>query len=200
MQLKEVLKLVGAGLTGVYLALKIHRPQRPLSEFVKIYGAISIEFRHQLETVLLQTMLPAVSEQDRDSLCRLLDRQSSFQDQIHFFSRHLPDFGRLIQKGIERMYRLRAEGSIAPVSRRRLNCEPETFRVAVSEVFFDLERAFLMSLRANLPAEQRSALQLEDRRLPELLRAIQELNPPSEVFVEALVLFEEIVSRPALDA
>lgn len=200
MQLKEVLKLVGAGLTGVYLALQIRRPRRPLDEFLKIYGAISIEFRHQLETVLQQTMLPAVSEQDRDSLCRLLDGQSTFLDQMQFFSRHLSDFTWLILKGVERLYRLRSEGLIAPTARRRLSCDVDTFRLAVSEVFFDLEQAFLLALRAHLHPEVRAELHLEGRHLPELLRSLQSTNPPPEALVEALVLFDEMVSRPDLGA
>lgn len=199
MQFKEVLKLVGAGLTGVYLALQIRKPRRPYDEFLQIYGAISIEFRHQLETVLLQTFLPAVSEQDRDALCRLLDRQSSFLDQMRFFALHLSNFPGLIRQGLDRIYRLRAEGLVAPTARRRLACDPETFRLAVGEVFFDLERSFLTALRAHLPAERRGALTWEGRPLPELLDELEAASAlSSEALVEAIVLFEEAVARPDL--
>jgi hypothetical protein len=198
-QFKEVLKLVGAGLTGVYLALQIRKPRRPFDEFLQIYGAISIEFRHQLETVLLQTLLPAVSEQDRDALCRLLDRQSSFLDQMRFFSLHLNNFPGLIRQGLDRIYRLRAEGLVAPTARRRLACDPETFRLAVAEVFFDLERSFLTALRAHLPAERRASLNWEGRPLPELLEELEAVSGLSpETLVEAIVLFEEAVARPDL--
>ncbi len=200
MQLKEVLKLVGAGLTGVYLALQIRKPRRPFDEFLQIYGAISIELRHQLETVLLQTLLPAVSQQDRDALCRLLDRQSSFLDQMRFFSLHLPEFPTLIRKGLERLYRLRSEGLVAPTTRRRLNCDPETFRLAVAEAFFDLERSFLATLRAHLPAERRANLNWEGRPLPELLEELESVSPPPpQALVEAIILFEETVARPDLN-
>ena len=116
MQLKDILKLVGAGVTGGFLALKIRGPRRSYSEFVRVYEAVSIEFRHQFETVFLQTLLPAVTENDRSDLCALLDRQSTFQEQLRFFQNRVPDFDERVIKAFERLYRLRSAifQSVAP--------------------------------------------------------------------------------------
>lgn len=197
MKLKDILKVVGAGATGVFLALQVRRPSRSLQEFVQILGTIAIEFRHQLETVFLQTMLPAVTDQHRDDLCVLLGDRAEFLDQMRFFQKRLADFDRLLVNGVERLYRLRAEGSIAPTARRRLACDAGTFNVAVTEVFFDLEKAFITALRVNLPEEFRYRISLDEVGLPELLEGLLEEDLHlGGAFFDAIALFQELVADP----
>lgn len=199
MQFKEILKLVGAGVTGAFVALKIRGPQRSFNEFLQIYAAVSIEFRHQFETVFLQTMLPAVSAEDRDDLCHLLDRESTFQEQLRFFQAHVPEFDELVIRAFERLYRLRVEGSIAPTTRRRMIPDLEAFRVGLNEVFLDLERSFLGAVQVHLPEMQASDDLHLGRPFPELLRDIDESLPNfASCFFDGLARFEETLATPAV--
>jgi hypothetical protein len=198
-QFKEILKLVGAGVTGAFVALKIRGPQRSYNEFLQIYAAISIEFRHQFETVFLQTMLPAVGSGDRDDLCHLLDRESTFQEQLRFFQAHVPEFDELAIRAFERLYRLRAEGSIAPTTRRRMLPDLEAFRVGLNEVFLDLERSFLGAVQVHLPELGTSEELRLDRPFPELLREIDErLSSFASCFFDGLAQFEQTLATPAV--
>jgi len=182
--------------TGGLLALKIKGPQKPYNEFLRIYEAVSIEFRHQFETVFLQTLLPAVTDTDRDDLCHLLDRQSTFQEQLRFFQGRVPDFDERVIKAFERLYRLRAEGSIAPTTRRRLAPDLEAFRVGVNEVFHDLEQAFLAAIRVQLPDSETQFQEATDS-FPAFLREIsRELPSLSSAFFDGLVKFEDKMANP----
>lgn len=198
-QLKEILKLVGAGVTGALVALKIRGPQRSFNEFLRIYAAISIEFRHQFETVFLQTMLPAVAPEDRDELCQLLDRESTFQEQLRFFQGHVKEFDELVIRAFERLYRLKAEGSIAPTARRRMLPDLEAFRVGLNEVFLDLERSFLGAVQVHLPELDGSAEIDLARPFPEVLRSIDRSLPNfASCFFDGLARFEETLATPAV--
>jgi hypothetical protein len=197
-QLKDILKLVGAGVTGGLLALKIRGPRKPYGEFLRVYEAVSIEFRHQFETVFLQTLLPAVTEADRDDLCSLLDRQSTFQEQLRFFQGRVPDFEERVIKAFERLYRLRAEGSIAPTTRRRLAPDLDSFTVGVSEVFHDLEQAFLNAIQIQLP-DTKTQYEEGAGAFPSFLREVGvELPSLSAAFFDGLVKFDDKMSRPTL--
>ena len=196
MQFKDVLKLVGAGLTGGLLALKIRGPRKPYGEFLRVYEAVSIEFRHQFETVFLQTLLPAVTEADRDDLCSLLDRQSTFQEQLRFFQGRVPDFEERVIKAFERLYRLRAEGSIAPTTRRRLAPDLDAFTVGVGEVFHDLEQAFLNAIQIQLP-DTKPQYEEGVSAFPSYLREVgRELPSLSGAFFDGLVMFDDKMSKP----
>ena len=199
MQFKEILKLVGAGVTGAFVALKIRGPQRSYNEFLQIYAAVSIEFRHQFETVFLQTMLPAVRPDDRDELCQLLNRESTFQEQLRFFQGHVPEFDDLVIRAFDRVYRLKAEGSIAPTTRRRMTPDLEAFRVGLNEVFLDLERSFLGAVQVHLPELETSNELHLGRPFPELLRDIDESLPNfAACFFDGLARFEETLTTPAV--
>ncbi len=199
MQLKEILKLVGAGVTGALVALKIRGPQRSFNEFLRIYAAISIEFRHQFETVFLQTMLPAVATGDRDELCHLLDRESTFQEQLRFFQGHVGNFDELVIRAFERLYRLKAEGSIAPTTRRRMHPDLEAFRVGLNEVFLDLERSFLGAIQVHVPELEASEFNLA-QPFPELLRDLDQSLPNfGSCFFDGLARFEETLATPAIE-
>lgn len=199
MRFKEILKLVGVGVTGALVALKIRGPQRSYNEFLQIYGTISIEFRHQFETVFLQTMLPAVAAGDRDDLCHMLDRESTFQEQLRFFQARVPQFDELVLRAFERLYRLKAEGSIAPTTRRRMLPDIDAFRVGLNEVFLDLERSFLGAVQVHLPElGPAEALEL-NRPFPELLRELEERLPSfASCFFDGLARFEETLAAPAV--
>jgi len=196
---KDILKLIGAGLTGAFLALKIRAPRKPFEEFVRVYSAVSIEFRHQFETVFLQAMLPAVRNDDRDGLCKLLESHVGFRDQLRFFQTHVDDFDSIIIKAFERLYRLKAEGSIAPTTRRRMGRDLDAFQVAVEEVFVDFERAFLTTLRVYLPETSPLLDPSNALPLPEIIRASQhEIPSLGGCFFDGLTRFEETLSSPAL--
>ncbi len=197
-QFKDFLKLVGAGVTGGLLALKIKGPRKPYGEFIRVYEAVSIEFRHQFETVFLQTLLPAVTETDRDDLCNLLDRQSTFQEQLRFFQSRVSDFDKRVVKAFERLYRLRAEGSIAPTTRRRLAPDLDAFRVGVNEVFHDLEQSFLAAVRVQLPDSEPSYQEATDSFPAFLLEVSRELPSLSSAFFDGLVKFEDKIANPTL--
>ncbi len=197
MQLKEILKLVGAGVTGGLLALKIRRPRRSYDDFLRVHETISLEFRHQFETVILQTMLPAVDEADRDPLCRLLDRQPSFPEQLSFFHDHLRNFDEMIIQSFERLYRLRSEGSIAPTARRRMAGDLDCYYIGVAEVFYDLERAFLDEVGSRLSQEDRLSLFSEERGFLAMLKDARGLVPDFSVaFFEGLARFQDTLSHP----
>lgn len=158
MELKTILKLVGAGVTGGYLALKIRRPRNSYDEFLKVYDAVSLDFLRQLENTFLQTMLPAVSPEDRDQLDELFDNQPTFQETLRFFQRHLPDFDDLVLKAMSRFCTLRAEDRFCTESRRKLSRkDAQTYSIAIDQLFVDLEESFLDALNRNLPPERREA-------------------------------------------
>jgi hypothetical protein len=196
-RLKEILKLVGVGATGALLALKIRKPSRRYDEFVRVYETISLEFRHQFETVILQTMLPAVREADRNALCGLLDRQASFPEQLRFFHDHLDDFDERVVQSFERLYRLRSEGSIAPTARRRLAGDAECYYIGVDEVFYDLEKAFIEEIAGRLDAEERRRVLSGDKGFLTILREARGLLPDFSVaFFEGLARFQEMLAHP----
>ncbi|MFZ0429932.1 MAG: hypothetical protein WAO20_17580 [Acidobacteriota bacterium] len=199
MQVKEILKLVGAGVTGALVALKIRGPRQSYNEFLQIYAAISIEFRHQFETVFLQTMLPAVGADDRDDLCLLLDRESTFQEQLRFFQARVDGFDELVVRAFERLYRLRAEGSIAPTTRRRMLPDFDAFRLGLNEVFLDLERSFLGAVQIHLPETVAPSEAEPSGSFPEFLREVQATLPSfASCFFDGLARFEETLATPAV--
>ena len=57
MEFKTLLKLLGAAVTGGFLALKFKKPRKRYDEFMVLYGLIGIDFIHQIENHLFQTLL-----------------------------------------------------------------------------------------------------------------------------------------------
>jgi hypothetical protein len=199
---KNVLKLVGtgigAGVTGGYLALRIRRPKQSYDEFLKLYDTLSVDFVGQLETCFLQTMLPAVAESEKGELEKLLDHQATFLEKMRFFQRHVSDFDGLTIKSIDRFYAVRQEGVVALVARKRLSDhDKQAVQVAVDELFFTLEKAFLEAMLVNVPEEERDECNvLHDKTLSltNRLAGYKERFPNlGSVLFDALSLFESYI-------
>lgn len=151
---KNVLKLVGAGITGGYLALKIRKPRRSYDEFIQIYDTLSIDFLRQLETTVVRTMLTHVPEEHRSRLDQLLDSQPTFLETLRFMQKHAQDFDELILRALDRFYKLREDGLVCSASHRKLpQIDPHSFSVAVDELMYELERSFVRSSLVNISPE-----------------------------------------------
>jgi hypothetical protein len=200
-KLKSVLQILGAGLTGVYLALKIQRPRKSYREFLQLYGALSIDFLYQLESALIETMLASVEEKDRSELDTLLDRQATFQEKMRFFQQHLDSFNNLVIKALSRFYELKRQGLVASAVRKRaVGLDRDTFDVAVDQLFLDLEEAFTYSMTVNLPEKTAPVTEiLSDERTPltERLRIyLENFDNFGSVVFDAFSRFECKVLRP----
>lgn len=203
MKLKNILQLVGAGVTGGFLALKIRRPKNSYDDFLRLYGALTADFINQFRSAFLQTMLPAVEPELHPQLDQLLDRPSTFLEQLRFLQRHLPLFDELVVKSLRRFYRLREEGLIASLVHRKIpHSEDQTFQVAVDQIFYDLEQSFAKAMKVNSPSSDRAELgflENEELTLVDKVDKFREWMPGlGPVLFDALSRFDERLSKPGL--
>lgn len=204
MQFKNILKLVGAGLTGGYLALKIRRPRKSYGEFLRLYATLSVDVLHQLESCFIESFLPAVSPENRSQFEDLLDAQATFQEKMRFFQQHVDDFEGLVIKAIHRFYGLKKTGAIATSARKKaLDFDKETFNVAVKEIYFDLEECFIWAMLANASETTKAELKkfLEDK--PALEQSLgfyrSQFDHLGPVVFDAFAKFENRVVKPVTD-
>ncbi len=197
---KNLLKIVGAGITGGFLALKLRKPRKSYNEFLACYWALSIDVLRELETCFIETMLPELPPSKSPAFRALLDSNAEFLDKMKFFQEHLEDFDDLSMAAIRRFYSDKASGSLALLSHRKIpGLDFKTVSVAVQETFFDLEAAFSYALMANAPEENR--LELKEKikateSLPELLQHYSDNMPHfGAMLFDAFAHFENQVMR-----
>lgn len=156
---KNLLKIIGAGITGGYLALRLRRPRKSYREFLTCYWALSIDVLRELESSFVETMLPAVSPGHAPEFSKLLDEDAEFLDKLKFFQRHLDDFNELSILAVTRFYSEKEKGNLALASHRKIpGLDFDTVAVAVQETFYDLESAFSYAIMANAADGEREAL------------------------------------------
>lgn len=197
---KNLLKIIGAALTGGYLAMKLRRPQKSYSEFLTCYWALSIDVLRELETCFIETMLPELSPSCSPEFSKLLDENAEFLDKLKFFQEKLEDFDSLAISAITRFYSEKSNGKIALLSHRKIpGLDFNTVSVAVQEAFYDLESAFSYSIMANAPEDTRAELKEKLRStgsLQEILRYYADNLPHfGAVVFDAFAQFESQVMR-----
>ena len=201
MEFKSILKLVGAGLTGGYLALKFRGPRRSYGEFLQLYDTLSMDFLRQLESSFLQTMLPHLRPEDGPELEQLLDRQPTFQEQLRFLQRNLPDFDDLVLRAMGRFCALKEQGLLTSAARRKMtSADPQTFTIVVEQLYYDLEQAFLNALERNVPESDREEFgaRFEEKApLKDRLVCYKQHYPHlGSVIFDALSRFENSMANP----
>ena len=159
MDRKNLLKIIGAGLTGGFLAMKLSKPQKSYSEFLTCYWALSIDVLRELETCFIETMLPELPPSYCSAFANLLDGNAKFLEKMKFFQDHLENFNDLALSAIKRFYGEKTKGNLALLSHRKIpGLDINTVSVAVQEAFLDLESAFFYAIMANAPEDSREQL------------------------------------------
>lgn len=197
---KNLLKIIGAGITGGYLAIRFHRPKKNYQDFLASYWALSIDVLRELETTLIETMLPRLGADHSSAFSELLDNNAEFFDKIKFFQQNLTDFNELALKAINRFYAQKNRGNLALASHRKIpGLDFDTVAVAVQEAFNDLERAFAYAIMANAPEDQRADLKERIKTTESLPGILEyyEANFPhfGSVLFDAFAYFESKVTR-----
>lgn len=197
---KNLLKIIGAGITAGYLTMRFRRPRKSYREFLTCYWALSIDVLRELEACFLETMLPRLSTSLSNEFDDLLDSNAEFLEKMRFFQEHIEDFDELALKAIERFYSEKASGNLALVSHRKIpGLDINTVAVAVQEAFYDMESAFSYAIMANAPEETRADLKdriAATRSLPEILRYYAENMPHfGSVLFDGFAQFESQVMR-----
>lgn len=200
MDRKNILGIIGAGLTGGYLALKFRKPKKSYSEFLTCYWALSIDVLRELETCFVETMLPELPPSHSPEFTKLLDGNVEFLDKMKFFQDHLENFNELALSAINRFYSEKAAGNLAVLSHRKIpGLDINTVSVAVQEAFRDLESAFSYAIMANAPEDSRA--QLKEKlgttgSLPEILKYYSDSLPHfGAVVFDAFAQFESQIMR-----
>jgi len=200
MDTKDLLKIVGAGLTGGYLAMKLRRPRKTYNEFLACYWAISIDVLRDMEMAFLEMMLPRLAPSDSGEFNRLLDENAEFLDKLKFFQSHLEGFEELALKAIDRFYAEKSGGNLALISHRKIpGLDFKTVSVAVQEAFYDLESAFAHAMLANAPEDGREELRemiRSQQSLSTILHHYTETYPRfTSVLFDSLAAFENMVRQ-----
>jgi len=159
----KLLKIMGAGITagitGGYLAIRMRRPQKSYSDFLRIYASLSVDFLRRLESTLLETMLSETTVEDRGALESLLDRSATFNEKMRFFQQRLPAFEDLALKALDRFYQSRGGGlSGSPLESRVLEFGGEGAGTGAEQLFAQLEEAFELSMAANIPDHRKTEM------------------------------------------
>lgn len=197
---KNLLRIIGAGITAGYLAMRFRRPKKSYREFLTCYWALSIDVLRELETCFIETMLPRLSPSFSSEFADLLGNNAEFLDKMKFFQEHIEDFDGLALKAIERFYSEKASGNLAVISHRKIpGLDISTVAVAVQEAFSDMESAFSYAIMANAPEDAREDLKEKigtTRSLPEILRFYAENMPHfGSVLFDGFARFESQVMR-----
>jgi len=156
LEIKTVLKLLGAAATGGFLALKFKRPIKKYDEFVALYDLIGIDFIHQIENHLFQTLLPFLDNKNVEELDSLLDRQATYQEKLRFCQKNIPNFNEKTIKAITRF--VQSEDLIDLVSTHRrhsISADDESLCLVVKELNQVLEQCFDEAMIVNIPEQDR---------------------------------------------
>lgn len=140
-RMREVLKLFGAGLAGAVVAGRIVGGRKRSREYSLVLEAVSREIRHQFHAVVLQAVVPGIPGDAGARWTEVLAGEADFMEQIRFFREVVPDFTDRVRQAVCRLGRLHLEGSLAPVSRRRMAPDLAMYREAVEDVLTDLREA-----------------------------------------------------------
>ena len=180
MKLRSVVKLIGAGvtagITGGYLALKMRKPKKSYSDFLRVYASLSIDFIRRLEHTFVETMVPEIASEDRSGLETLLDRSATFNEKMRFFQQRIPDFEKLALKALGRFYQSRASGlGGSSLEGKVIEFSGEAANRGVEQLFAHLEEAFELSIAANLPVDRSAEMRrfLDKNRSATMLDRLQ---------------------------
>lgn len=133
-RLGELLKLLGAGVTGGVIAARLHHGRKRRREFLLVRQAVANELRHQFHTVVLQALLPGILPERSAEWAEALRTGPSFEDELAALRRLVSDFNRRVGEALERLVRLASEGNLAPVTRRRMAPDLDLYNRAVMEI------------------------------------------------------------------
>ncbi len=197
---KNLLKLIGAGLTGGFLALRFRRPKKSYNEFLTCYWALSIDVLRELETCFIETMLSEMPPSQSPEFTKLLNENAEFLDKMKFFQDRLENFNDLALSAINRFYSDKTNGNLALLSHRKIpGLDINTVSVAIQEAFYDLESGFSYAIMANAPEESREELKEQlraSKSLPEILKYYSDNLPHfGAVLFDGFAQFESQVVR-----
>ncbi|GAB4236788.1 MAG: hypothetical protein Kow00109_10440 [Acidobacteriota bacterium] len=137
-RLRELLKLLGAGLTGGLIAARLQQGRKRYREYLLVRQAVANELRHQFHTVTLQALHPGITPQRASEWGEILRGNPAFSEEVAFLRDAVPDFPRRVGEALERLVRLAFEGNLAPATRRRMAPDLELYNRAVVDI---LQRA-----------------------------------------------------------
>ena len=197
---RSLLKIIGAGITGGYLALRFRRPRKSYREFLTCYWALSIDVLRELESCFIETMLPALSPSHGPEFSKLLDENAEFLDKLKFFQQNLDEFDEFAIRAFTRFYSEKAKGNLALASHRKIpGLDFDTVAVAVQEAFYDLESAFSYAIMANAADDERAILKQKlatTNSLPEIITYCAENMPQfGSILFDGFASFESQVMR-----
>ena len=156
MEIRTVLKLLGAAATGGFLALKLRKPRKSYDEFVVLYDVVRIVFLHQLENLLFHSLLPFLDDQNLDELEKLLDRQATYQEKLRFCQQNISGFNEKVIKALNRISEPDNLVHLIPIHRRQsINADDESLRLVLKELNQVLEQCFDEAMVVNMPEVDR---------------------------------------------
>jgi len=188
MKLTRVLKLIGAGvtagITGGYLAVKMRRPRKSYSDFLRVYASLSVDFIRRLEHAFVETMVPQIAPEAIPDWEILLDRSATFNEKMRFFQQRISDFDEVALKAVSRFYQSRGGGlGGSSLEGKVIEFSGESSHTGVEQLFAHLEEAFDLSIVTNIPAD----------RKPEWAEFLDQ-NPGSDL-VKRLRFYKETFPR-----
>jgi len=195
-EIRSVIKLLGAAATGGYLALKLRKPRKSYYEFVELYDIVGIDFLHQVENLLFHSLLPFLDDRDLDELEQLLDRQATYQEKLRFCQKKIPEFNEKVIRAINRIGHSDNLAQLIPKSRRRsIRADDDALQLVLKELNQVLEQCFDEAMIVNMPELERKAFRHLCREKPSLGERLvcfnRQFDSFGSVLFDALSRFEE---------
>jgi hypothetical protein len=154
--IKTVLKILGAAATGGFLALKLRKPRKKFDEFVALYDVIGIDYIHQIENQLIQALLPHVGDRNVDELDQLLDRQATYQEKLRFCQRNIPEFNSKAIRAICRLVKSNDSTNLkSALHNHSIEVDNDSLQLVVKELNELLSQCFDEAMVVNMPEKDR---------------------------------------------